>query len=53
MKKLSIRKLEELKTTQGLAGAHGGGRVLGGLVSALARTDPAALVAHIMECVGA
>lgn len=51
MKKLSIRKLEQLKTTQGLPAAHGVcGRAFGGLVSSLATTDPAALVAHIRGC---
>jgi hypothetical protein len=48
MKKLAIRKLEELKTTAGLPAAHGvDGRTFGGLVAALASTDAAALVAHI------
>lgn len=47
MKKLSIRKLEELKTT-GNPAAHGlTGREFGAAVSALAKTDPAALVAHV------
>ncbi len=47
MKKLPIRKLEELKTTQTIPALHGGGRAFGAAVSALARTDPAALVAHV------
>jgi hypothetical protein len=51
MKKLVIRKIEELKTTQGLPAAHGvDGRVFGGLVAGLATTDPGALVAHILSC---
>ena len=46
--KLYLRKLEEIKTTQGLPGAHGvDGRTFGGLVSGLAKVDALALVAHI------
>jgi hypothetical protein len=51
VKKLYIRKLEALRTTQGLPAAHGvDGRTFGELVSALATTDPAALIAHLRGC---